>query len=140
MGNYLIYGSFAYSYYTGKNIDLNDIDIIASKKSFDNIKKALDKNPNWKVYEWEKGLHINSAKHLGIDGKPFDISIDSYEDFFQHKGISLKDYQFLDKESNIKLITLDNLSLLYLRISQTDSEKKEKYKNKSDVLQNIKNK
>ncbi len=89
--NYLIYGSMAFYIYSGRKMTtINDIDIIVSETRFGEIVNHIrSHNPELCPIQTEFSIHINHNQYLGSNEKLFDISIDSYEHYFEDYGIEL---------------------------------------------------
>ena len=112
--DYLVYGSLAYFLYTKENINVADIDIIISKNDFPKIQEQLRDSSYYKVFCYEKTVHVNLVNINGGDGKPFDISLDSYEDYFLDKDFNLTEYQeFEYSGTKLKILPLVKLLEIY---------------------------
>ncbi len=113
----LVYGSYAYSYYLKvKGCLCNDIDIIVKQKDFKKIEELFSKyNMPYKLYLSEHTIHANHITEVGNDGKPFDISFDSYEYYFLKHGIDINIFfkERLSDGVEISLIKKDDLIKIY---------------------------
>lgn len=133
---YLIYGSCAYAYYTNEEVPISDIDIIVSKKEFPQIIEKVKKFEEYDIFPFEKTIHINSKQIIGNNGTPFDISIDSYEDYFVDFGVKMLSFE-IDIIYNLKYINKQDLINLYIKTQETHLKSME-YKRKVACLLNIK--
>ncbi|MDO8577029.1 MAG: hypothetical protein Q7R82_01670 [Candidatus Daviesbacteria bacterium] len=135
---YLTYGSMAYLLLTNDDkMPIRDIDIIIKEIDFDRLIKLLSEsnlflNPIKTAYS----IHANSLVYQGYDGKSFDISIDSYEHYFQIHEINFDDYQIIELDSiPIKIMKTKNLIESYrVGVRGQNEEKIEEYKDKIEKL------
>ncbi len=136
---YLIYGSCAYAFYTNENITISDIDIIISKDKFNEIIEKLKHSDLYTVFPSEKSIHVNVNSLLGNDGKPFDISLDSFEDYFLPMDIDMKSFEInMNNEIELRYIRKEDLIKIYNEKSSTHP-KLDEYKRKANKLLEIRN-
>jgi hypothetical protein len=134
---YLVYGSLVYQKYTGNDaIFINDIDIIISKKDFSVVEELLASTSQFKLFVYENTVHANHKSLVGNDDKPFDVSFDSFEYYFQKHGLSLGVYKlFPIKGIPVKFITRDNLLKIYeFSIENSPQGKRDEYIRKVENL------
>ncbi len=86
---YLVYGSVALNLLNGQENEVGDIDIIVKETDFEKIKNILP--DSFSPIQTEFSVHANSREYLGRNGKPFDISFDSYEHYFQNENVDMND-------------------------------------------------
>ncbi|MBD3363076.1 hypothetical protein GF362_05130 [Candidatus Dojkabacteria bacterium] len=138
---YLLYGSVAYFLYTrDEQAEINDIDIIVKEKDFDKIMEIFD---NFELpYKFFRTKHNLHANHLNIkmnDGKPFDISFDSFEYYFKDHGIRMgRLKKFIISETEIKTVILEDLIKIYkLGVCGRNLDKIKEYERKLCILELI---
>ncbi len=114
--NYLVYGSIAYLIFT-KDLGLyvNDIDIIVSKDDFDRISEVFANNDlPYNLNITENAIHANHKTLTGNDGKPFDVSLDSFEHYFEGRGITFEDFTSVKIDgAEVKVLPKNKLIELY---------------------------
>jgi hypothetical protein len=132
---YLIYGSCAYVFYTNENIPISDVDIIVSKKNFNQIITKLKNSDLYSVFPFEKTIHCNAKFINGNDGKAFDISIDCYEDYFLPMGINMNKFEMGEGNFGLKFVKREDLIEIYTK-SQIDHSKSIEYERKVNRLLN----
>jgi hypothetical protein len=77
--DYLVYGSAAYVAVTGDRVDIHDLDIMVRQSDFGRLASVLGQpGLALKPIITPFTIHANSLVHQGMDGKPFDISLDSW--------------------------------------------------------------
>ena len=126
---YLLYGGMAYYLYTkDEDTEINDIDIIVSETSFEKTVNYIEDNkPLLKPIQTPCSIHINHKKLIGNDGKPFDISLDSYEHYFMKIGIDLASYDLsILNEKSIRTIPRESLIKVYEHATKVSEDKKAK--------------
>ncbi len=114
--SYLVYGSVGVKLLMEEDLQVNDIDIIVMESDFEQLKQLLRKsfNPIWTGFS----IHANSTEYLGYDGKPFDISFDSYGHYFAKLGVDFS--ANVDKDVNgvtIKIMPQETLHKIYEKFS-----------------------
>lgn len=129
---YLVYGSYAYQHYINDDdVLINDIDIIVNQSDFDNIQHLFEeKNLPYKLYVSEFTIHANHNQEIGNDGKPFDISFDSFEHYFSKFGVDIGKFtkKILSDEVITHLIKKDDLMKIYdFGSKDATNPKSEKY-------------
>ncbi len=114
---YLVYGSVALNLIKGKENDVHDIDIIVKESDFDKIKNILPNSFN--PIQTEFSIHANSKEYIGKDNKPFDISFDSFEHYFQKESINIKTFtEMTIDEIIIKVMPVKSLNKIYSKYSK----------------------
>jgi len=111
---YLVYGSVALNLLKRQENDVHDIDIIVNESDFDKIKNIL---PNsFDPIQTEFSIHANSKEYIGKDNKPFDISFDSFEHYFQKYKIDISNAEEIQLESvTLNILPKKDLLGLYER-------------------------
>ena len=134
LNEYLVYGSFAFAYYTNLNIEIHDVDILVKREHIEQIASRLEKfNDYCTVYRFDGGLHVNLNNFTGLDNKPFDISIDALDRV--GKDINLSEFTLLITHNvRIKLIKKEELLQIYKIAVKAHPEKKHEYEKKVDLL------
>jgi len=123
---YLVYGSLAYAIYTNDPVNIADIDITISRKNFAKVQVNLQNNKNYKLFPFEKTIHVNFTNILGADGKPFDISLDSFEDYFADKGIKLQNFtEYSYADIKMKIMTKQDLLSTYKLTTENHAKRQE---------------
>lgn len=114
---YLVYGSVALNLYDGQNRRVSDIDIIIREADFEKITELLDDSFN--PIQTSFTIHANSKEYLGYNNKPFDISFDSYEHYFQGMDIAISEATDREVEGvKIKIMPLDSLEKVYQKFKE----------------------
>jgi len=109
---YLVYGSVAMNLLTNQEQEVNDIDIMVNEIDFEKIKNILP--DSLKPIQTKFSIHANSKKYLGKNNKPFDVSFDSYEYYFQKTGLDmLKPVRKEMEGVLINLMPFNSLKKLY---------------------------
>lgn len=109
---YLVYGSLARNLYSGNNNRVGDIDIIISEKDFSKLESLLNEHFNLGISKFN--IHANSKTYNNEDGKPFDISLDSYEHYFIKDGIKFSDCSLVEvSDTKVKILSKEKLERLY---------------------------
>lgn len=137
---YLIGGSFAFKLLTNEDIDVHDVDIIVSDKDFDRLmvlltRPELNLNPIRTPYT----IHANRLILKGTDNKPFDISFDSYEYYYNDSGINLNNFLEIEIDGiGIKLTTREDLIKVYeAALKGGNVHKFDEYKRKISILNKV---
>lgn len=85
---HLLYGSAAYALVTGDEATQpGDLDIIVRQSDFDRICGLLDGSAlSLTPIRTPFSIHANSTAYEAPDATPFDVSLDSYEHYFENRG------------------------------------------------------
>ncbi len=136
---YLVYGSAAYLLYGDEEASVHDIDLIVKEKDFETITSFI-KNLNFNPIKTPFSIHANSTNYKGLDDKPFDVSFDSYEYYFQKHNINLSNFENIKvKDVEIKVIKKDYLKKIYMiGVKQGYEKAAENYLSQRDQFQNEK--
>lgn len=130
--DYLVYGSMGYQLLTGdKGQPVRDIDIVVKQSDFAQLSELLPSlklNPIPTPYT----IHANSVSYLGEDGKPFDISFDSYEHYFNQHNINLGNYIEVGLEGvKVRVMKPEDLVKIYdVGLKGNNEEKLQEYQDK----------
>jgi hypothetical protein len=138
LDQYLVYGSYAYCYFTKQNVAISDIDIVVSRNCFRDIIKSLEAyRDEYEIFDTGKSLHIN-IKALSEGGEePFGFSIDSYEDYFS-PALDLSDSKTMDIDGeNINLMKISDLISRYDKDSLSNHPKASEYRKKVKILREV---
>ncbi|MBU1032008.1 hypothetical protein KKE03_03780 [Patescibacteria group bacterium] len=137
---YLVCGSLAYQLITKEDITIHDIDIIVHEDDFDKLIELLTHSTlDLKPIKTEFSIHVNHKLLNGVDGKSFDISLDSYEHYYSQSGIDLNSYQGIDINGIlVKVATIKTMIKVYnTALKGCNVEKFPEYERKIEVLTNI---
>lgn len=130
--DYLVYGSLGYRLLTGdESVQARDIDIVVKQDDFPKLAGLLPNlklNPISTLYT----IHANSERYLGEDGKPFDISFDSYEHYFNQHNINLGNYIEVGLEGvKVRVVKPEDLVKIYdVGLKGNNEEKLQEYQDK----------
>lgn len=131
--HYLVYGSFAYSVYIKEDLLINDIDIMVSQKDFNFIVTMLKESGlPYTVHESQYSLHVNHNHFVGYDGKPFDISLDSYQKYFSNLDLDFDNcFSKVINGVDIKFVNIEDLIKIYeIGSNGSNGDKIKEYKRK----------
>ena len=106
--NYLVHGSMAKNLFADKQAEVNDIDVIVSENDFQKLENLLSDDFNITITDFN--AHANSKRYKGKDDKPFDISFDSYEHYFEKNDVEISDAS-INEVMGIKIKTLPFVKL-----------------------------
>jgi hypothetical protein len=135
---YLVYGSVAYALLTDDPVELHDIDIVVPESAFEALGESL-KQPQLGLNPivTPRSIHANSLQYEGPDGRPFDVSLDSWEHYFQTHGIDLGRYQRFGA-AGPRLMSVDDLIVTYeAGLTGGNTWKREEYERKIDRLRSL---
>ena len=138
--HYALYGSLAFNILTNSDKSVSDIDIIVYKKDFPQIKALLKERITEVIpIQTDHSIHVNHKIYLGQDGKPFDISLDSYEHYFKKQGLDLKNTNKISiKGTEIRVLSPEELLVSYeIATNGPNVHKHTEYLRKRDVLKGM---
>jgi len=138
LNQYLVYGSYAYCYYTKQNIAISDIDIVVSRNYFGDIIKSIDEyKDEYEVFDTGKSLHINIKAFSEGCKEPFGFSVDSYEDYFS-SALNLLDPEIINMDGyDIHLMKISDLISRYEKDSLSSHPKAMEYIKKVSILREV---
>ncbi len=139
--NYLVTGSMAYRVVTGDELALvHDVDIIVSQADLEQIERIFSQpSSEFVPYKSEFSVHANHKFLKGLDDQPFDVSLDSYEHYYQSMGIQIEDHQIINIAGTpVKVMTSDQLKQVYtFVIENRGPEKREENQRKLSILKDL---
>jgi hypothetical protein len=136
--DYLVYGSACYAVLSGGQADIHDLDIIVPQSSF-GLLRSLLAQPELalKPIVTPYTIHANSLVYEGPDGRPFDVSLDSFEYYFQPCGFDLLRYTAFGPR-RLKVMTCEDLVRAYeIGLAGGNSWKLEEYEQKANRLRTL---
>lgn len=137
--DYLVYGSSGYRLITGdQDVPIRDLDIVVKQSDFPQLTKSLP-SLSFNPIQTPFTIHANSLTLHGEDGKPFDVSLDSYEHYFFCHNVDLKNFIEIDLQSVlIRVMTAQDLIKIYEIGSRgSNQDKVQEYKEKINNLKKL---
>jgi hypothetical protein len=137
--DYLVYGSACYAALSGdEQADIHDLDIIVPQSSF-GLLRSLLAQPELalKPIVTPYTVHANSLVYEGPDGRPFDVSLDAFEHYFQPSGFDLLRYTAFGPQ-RLKFMTREDLVRAYeIGLAGGNAWKLEEYEQKANRLRTL---
>lgn len=138
--SYLVCGSLAYQLIIKEEVTIHDIDIIVHEVDFDkSIELLLKPELNLNPIKTEFSVHVDHKLLMGSDGKPFDISLDSYEHYYSKSGINLNAFQEIDiRVVPVKVAMVEDMIKIYkTALGGGNIDKFPEYERKIKVLSTL---
>ena len=136
--DYLVSGSIAYKLLTKEELKIHDADIVVYKRDFDKLVSILSAPElNLNPIKTEFSIHANHKLWTVVDGKPFDLSFDSFEHYYSNSGFDVTSYKEINIDGVlIKTASAEDLMRIYkTALAGGNIDKFDEYKRKTIVLQ-----
>ncbi|MPZ50018.1 MAG: hypothetical protein GEU75_12110 [Dehalococcoidia bacterium] len=136
--DYVVYGSAGYALLTEAAIEPADVDIMVWQADLDRICTSLSE-PDLALNSilTPFSVHANSLIYNGPDGKPFDISLDSWEHYFTEAGLDFGRYEEVGS-TKIRVMQPEDLLCAYeIGLDGGNDWKYDEYARKIDRLHTL---